>query len=147
MGLITDIARFIQYGDLPTWYYTKRGMNVGKNFNRQSGCKFDPSHCWLVSIGDDVTFANKVQILAHDDSPRFYTGYGKLGLVNVGSRVFVGANTTILMGVTIGDDVIIGAGSVVTKDIPSGSVAAGNPCRVICSMGEYVDKIKNGIPT
>ena len=51
--------------------------------------------------------------------------------INVGNNVWFGGNVTVLSGVTIGDNVVIGAGSVVTKDIPSNTVAVGNPCRVI----------------
>lgn len=141
--IIIDLVRFIQYGDLPTRYYTKRGMIVGKNFNRQSGCKFDPSHCWLISIGDDVTVANRVQILAHDDSIRIYTGCGKVGRVNVGNNVFVGANVTILMNVSIGNDVIIGAGSVITSSIPDNSIVAGVPSRIIGKTDDYIKKCIN----
>ena len=51
--------------------------------------------------------------------------------ITVGNNVWIGGNVAVLPGVTIGDDVVIGAGSVVTKDIPSGVLAAGNPCRVL----------------
>ena len=54
----------------------------------------------------------------------------------VGNDVWFGGNVVVLPGVTIGDDTIVGAGSVVTRDIPSGVVAAGNPCRVIRSISE-----------
>lgn len=131
------------YGDIPTHYFIKRGMTVGKNFNRQSGTRMDPSHCWLISIGDDVTLSNKVQILAHDDTTRIYTGYGRIGRVLIGNRVFVGANTTILMNTKIGNDVIIGAGSVVTKDVPDDSVVVGNPVRVIGKTSEFIDREKD----
>ena len=146
---LKEIVAFIMYGDLPTRYFVKRGMTIGKNFNRQSGTRLDPSHCWLISIGDDVTLSNKVQLLAHDDTPRVYTGYGRIGRIQIGNRVFVGANTTILMNTRIGDDVIIGAGSVVTKDIPNDSVVVGNPARVIGKTSEFItrekDRIENGI--
>lgn len=144
-----DIISFLQYGDLPTSYFVKRGMKVGKNFNRQSGTRMDPSHCWLISIGDDVTLANKVQILAHDDTIRIYTGYGRIAPVKIGDRVFVGANSTILMNTTIGNDVIIGAGSLVTGNIPDDSVVVGVPARVVGKTSEYIarekEKIKNGL--
>jgi maltose O-acetyltransferase len=144
-----EIISFCQYGDLPTSYFKKRGMNIGKNFNRQSGTRMDPSHCWLISIGDDVTLSNKVQILAHDDTPRIYTGYGRIAPVKIGNRVFIGANTTVLMGSNIGDDVIIGAGSVVTGTIPSGSVAVGVPAKVIGKTEDYInrekERIENGL--
>lgn len=54
--------------------------------------------------------------------------------VKIGKRCWIGAGAIILPGVTVGDDTVIGAGSVVTKDIPSGVVAVGNPCRVIKTL-------------
>ncbi len=144
-----EIISFFQYGDLPTSYFVKRGMKVGKNFNRQSGTRMDPSHCWLISIGDDVTLANKVQILAHDDTTRIYTGYGRVAPVKIGDRVFIGANSTILMNTTIGNDVIIGAGSLVTGNIPDDSIAVGVPAKVIGKTSEYIarqkEKMENGL--
>ena len=56
--------------------------------------------------------------------------------IRIGKRVWLGGNVTVLPGVTIGDDSVIGAGSVVTKDIPAGVVAAGNPCRVLRKVSE-----------
>lgn len=61
--------------------------------------------------------------------------------ITVGSHVWIGANVSVLPGVTVGDNTIIGAGSVVTKDIPSGVVAVGNPCRVLRKITE-ADKHK-----
>ena len=64
--------------------------------------------------------------------------------ITIGNRVWIGGGSTILSGVTIGDDTVaIGAGSVVTHDIPSGVVAAGNPCRV---LRKITDKDKVGFP-
>ena len=142
MSFITDLLAFLQYGDIPTSYFVKKGMKIGKNFNRQSGTRMDPSHCWLISIGDDVTLANKVQILAHDDTSRIYTGYGRVGRVSIGNRVFVGANSTILMNTKIGNDVIIGAGSLVANDIPDNCIVAGVPAKVIGKTSEYIDREK-----
>lgn len=140
MQLIRDIRTFMQYGDLPTSYYIKRGMKVGKNFNRQSGTRLDPNNCWLIDIGDDVIMSNKCQIVAHDFSMMHYTGYAAFGPVKIGNRVFIGANSTILMNVIIGDDVIIGAGSLVNKNVPDGCVVAGVPARIICKTYEYVER-------
>ena len=58
----------------------------------------------------------------------------------MGDNVFIGAGTIVLPSVTIGDHVIIGAGSVVASDIPSDSVAAGVPAKVICSLEEYYQR-------
>ena len=56
--------------------------------------------------------------------------------ITVGNNVWIGAGVTVLPGVTIGDNTIIGAGSIVNKDIPSGVIAAGNPCKVIRNITE-----------
>ncbi len=118
------------------------GLSVGKNFSRQEKTLIDQSHCWLITIGDDVTLAPRVHILAHDASTKNALGYTRLGTVNIGNNVFIGASTTILPGVDIGNNVVIGAGSVVSRNIPDNSVAAGSPARVICSYNEYLNRKK-----
>lgn len=117
-----------------------RGLVVGTNFKRMGQVIIDPSHCWHITIGDDVTLAPRVHILAHDASTKTFLNYTKVGNVSIGNQVFVGAGTIILPNVTIGDRVVIGAGSVVTKDIPSDSLAVGNPAKVVCSLPEYLEK-------
>ncbi len=116
------------------------GLTVGKNFCRQEKTLIDQSHCWLITIGDDVTLAPRVHILAHDASTKNALGYTRIGLVEIGNNVFVGASSVILPGVTIGDNVVIGANSVVSRDIPSNSVAVGSPAKVICSYEDYIEK-------
>lgn len=118
----------------------KLGLTVGKNFSRQEKTLIDQSHCWLITIGDDVTLVPRVHILAYDASTKPAVGYTRIGLVDIGNNVFIGASTTVLPGVKIGDNVVIGAGSIVSRDIPSNSVAAGNPARVICTYGEFVQR-------
>lgn len=141
MSKIKEIKNIIL--NIPNVEKLKRnGMTVGKNFFVQRGCVIDTSHCWLINIGDDVTLGPGVTILAHDASTKHELGYTKIGLVKVGSNVFIGANTTVLPNVTIGNNAIIGANSVVTKDIPDNSVSVGNPCRVIDSYKNFVEKNK-----
>lgn len=117
-----------------------RGLKVGSNFSMQPDCFIDYSHCWLISIGDNVIFAPRVHVISHDASLLNHLGYTKIGRVIIGNKVFVGNNAMILPGVTIGDNVIVGAGSVVTKDIPENSVAAGNPARVISKLSDHLVK-------
>ena len=129
-------------GEFSTKKLISMGMKVGKNFARLNGVILDPSHCWLIEIGDDVTLAPRVHILCHDASTKIFLIYTKVGNVTIGNRVFIGAESVILPGVTIGDDVVIGANSTVTHNIPSNSVAVGSPARVICTLEEYIQKEK-----
>ncbi len=118
------------------------GLKIGEGVSIQHGCLIDENHCWHISIGDRVTLAPNVHILAHDASIKRVTGYAKIGKVEIGSDVFIGAGSIILPGVEIGEGTIVGAGSVVTKDIPPKVVAGGNPARVICTIDEYLKKIE-----
>lgn len=139
VNTLKDLIRRLT-GEVPTAALVKRGLKVGTDFTRQQGCYIDPTHCFLIEIGNNVTFSIRVAVMAHDASTKKILGYTKIGRVTVGDNVFVGANTTILPGVRIGSNVIIGAGSVVTHSIPDNMVAAGNPAKVICSLEEYKAK-------
>lgn len=141
VNILKDIVRRI-IGETPTTTLIARGLKVGKNFDRHQGCYIDPTHCFLIKIGDNVTFSIRVTVMAHDASTKEFLGYSKIGRVTIGDNVFVGANTTILPGVQIGNNVIIGAGSVVTRSIPDNMVAAGNPAKIICSLEDYKTKWK-----
>ena len=123
----------------------KRGLKVGKNFNRMGGVIIDPSHCYHITIGNNVTLAPRVHVLAHDASTYTFIGKTRAANVSIGNDVFVGAGSIILPGVHIGNRVIIEAGSVVTKNIPDNSVAVGNPAKVICSLDTYLEKEKKRI--
>lgn len=138
--IILSYIRWKLRGEVPTEHLKKKGLIVGENFNRQNDCIIDYSHCWLINIGDNVTLAPRVHILAHDASTKMFLGYAKIGKVTIGNNVFVGSSTTILPNVTIGDNVIIGSGSIVNKDIESGWVVAGNPVKKICTIDEYLNK-------
>ena len=129
--------------EVPTEALIKRGMKVGTDFNRQQGCFLDPSQCFLITIGNDVTMSVRVTVMAHDASTKKTLGYTKIGQVHIGNHVFVGANTTILPGVTIGDYAVIGAGSIVTHDVPARTVVAGVPAKEICGVDEYVTRFQS----
>ena len=107
------------------------------------GCFIDPSHCFLIEIGNNVTFSIRVTLLAHDASCYNIIDYAKIGKIKIEDNVFIGANVTVLPNVVIGENSIIGAGSIVTKNIPANCVAAGNPAKVIMTLEEYEKKLKN----
>lgn len=107
-------------------------LKIGERF--YSNINFTVLDCAEVEIGDDVLIGPNVGIYTPDhalDSRERINNKEKSLPVKIGNRVWIGGNSVILGSVTIGDDSVIGAGSVVTKDIPSGVLAFGNPCRVI----------------
>lgn len=127
-------------GEYTTEKLISMGMKVGKNFKRLNGTILDPAHCWLIEIGNNVTMAPRVHILCHDAGTKTFLNYTKIGRVTIGDNVFIGAESVVLPGVTIGSNVIIGANSTVTHDIPENSVAVGSPARVICTLDAYLEK-------
>jgi maltose O-acetyltransferase len=133
----------------PIQNYIDKGLVVGKNFYIGDEVIIDSSHIWHIEIGDDVTLAPRVHILAHDASTKMHLNYTRIGKVKIGNRVFIGASSIILPGVTIGNNVIIGAGSLVSRDIPDGNVAVGNPAKPICTIDDFLSKKRdemNGVP-
>ncbi len=92
-----------------------------------------------VTIGDYVFIGPNVVISTSGhplDAERRNRGLEIALPITIGNNVWIGANVTVLPGVTIGDDAVIGAGSVITKDIPPGVLAVGNPCRVLREITE-----------
>lgn len=133
--------------DYTTEQLVEMGLVVGDNFLRMHGAIIDPSHCWHIHIGNNVTLAPRVHILAHDASLCHHLGYAKIGNVVIGDNVFIGAETVVLPGVTIGNNCIIGANSTVSRNIPAGSVAVGSPARVVCKVSDYVERNKKLMQT
>lgn len=120
-------------------FYCDYGRNtrIGKNFYCNYDCVF--LDCGPITIGDNVKLGPKVALYAVDhpiDPVVRATDYDFPKPITIGSDVWIGGSAVICPGVTIGENTVIGAGSVVTKDIPANVVAAGNPCRVIRPITE-----------
>ena len=94
-----------------------------------SDVHFDGIRPDLVEIGDRAALTSGTRILTHFFNPTDWGMY--LGKVTIGKRVFKGVNTVIVNSVEIGDDAVIAAGSVVTKDVPAGEIWGGNPAKFI----------------
>ncbi len=112
-------------------------IEVGDNFFANFGCTI--LDVAKVEIGDNVFFAPNVSIYTaghplHPESRNSMYEYGVS--VKIGNDCWLGGNVVVVPGVTIGDGCVIGAGSVVAKDIPPYSLAVGNPCRVIRKITE-----------
>lgn len=130
-------------------YLKDRGVKLGDevNFRYPLSTKIDLTRPTLIEIGNKVDINANFSILTHDFGTFVFRNlYGDFvpssGKVLIGNNIYFGRDVTILKGVTIGDNCIIGLGSVITKDIPSNSVACGSPCRVICTIEEYYRKRK-----
>ena len=115
-------------------------MKIGK------GCVFTGkvyfgSEPYLIEIGNRVRITRNVNFITHEGSCGIFRdenpGINIFGKIKVGDNSFIGINSIIMPGVTIGSNVVIGAGSIVVKDIPSNSVAVGIPARVIKTIEEY----------
>lgn len=101
----------------------------------------------LIKFGDNVWITSGCQLLCHDASVIMInimrSGHrDRVGPIIIGSNSFLGNNVIVLPGTTIGSNTIIGAGSVVTKDIPDNAVFAGNPAHRICDFEDYVLRIE-----
>ena len=118
---------------------------IGENVSIQS--RRLPVYPKLVYIHNNVLIATDVRFTVHDGIHNMLNNiYGrgtiaeKMGCIEIGNNVFVGAGCRILYNTRIGNNVIVGAGSLVNKDIPDNSVYAGVPAKKICSFDEYVKK-------
>lgn len=120
--------------------YISMGMKIGKNCSIQPRCIFDYSHCNLITIGNNVIIAPEAYLLAHDASTKSDLGYTKIGRIDIEDNVFIGARALIMPGVTVGENSIVAAGSVVTKNVRPNTVVAGNPAKEITSREEYINK-------
>lgn len=120
-------------------FYCEYGthIEVGESFYANTGCVM--LDVGKITIGDHAFFGPNVALYTaghpiHPDSRNSEYEYGIP--ITIGNNVWIGGNCVILPGIEIGDNVVIGAGSVVTKNIPDNVCAAGNPCRVIREITE-----------
>ena len=106
-----------------------------------------PLYAKLISIGSNVWMASGVDFIPHDVTHYMLNGMKdgckyteKIGCIEIGNNVFIGADAKILYDVKVGNNVIIAAGALVNKDVPSNSVVGGVPARVISSFDDYLVK-------
>lgn len=131
-------------------FLRKKGIKIGKNifWGNIRTINIDTTRPSLVEIGDNVRIDTGMTILTHDYPTwvfrKVYNDFvSSSGKVKIGNNVYCAQYVTILKGVTIGDNCVIGFGSVVTKDIPANSVAVGQPAKVVSTLEDYYTKCKD----
>lgn len=126
----------------------KKGVKIGDHcilFRVSLG-----SEPYLISIGNHCEITSGVTFITHDGGTwifrenKKYTG-AKFGPIIIRDNCFIGINTIILPDTEIGPNSVIGAGSVVTKNVPPDCVYAGNPAHFICTTDEYLKKCKGNV--
>jgi len=123
-----QIARYFPILSVKNWIYRRvLGMKVGKQTAFALMVMVDVFFPEKITVGDNSIIGYNTTILTHEYLIKEY----RLGEVQIGSHVMIGANTTILPGVTIGDHAVVAAGSVVHKDVAPYSFVGGNPMQVI----------------
>lgn len=131
-------------------YLRKHGIRVGENVHFRNpvyNC-IDFNRPTLIEFGNNLDINENFTVLTHDFGTFVFREVYKdfvnsSGKVKIGNNIVFGRNVTILKGVTIGDNCIIGAGSIITHSIPDNSVAVGAPAKVICTLDEYYKKRKS----
>lgn len=127
-----------------------KGVKTGNNCEIYKNVVFG-SEPYLITLGDDVRITDGVKFCTHDGGVWVlrHLPYGdkisdvdRFGPIFVGNNVHIGWNSIIMPGVSIGDNVVIGAGSIVTHDIPNNSIAMGIPARVSGTVEDYYNKHK-----
>lgn len=117
------------------YYQTNvKHMDIAQSALVSFGTKLDKVNPHGIHIGEETYIASGTRILAHDYCMKRHAD------TYIGKRCFIRADAIVLCGVNIGDEVIVGAGSVVTKDVPSNCIVAGNPARIIrkgITTGKY----------
>ncbi|EMJ7521484.1 acyltransferase [Providencia rettgeri] len=147
--MITKIKNLILFLYLKIFgaekYARLLGVKIGEKcriYNTDWG-----SEPFLIDIGSNVTISKNVTFITHDGSPWIFrekTGrYYKYARITIEDNIFIGMNTIIMPGVTIKSNVIVGSGSIVTKNLDSSYVYAGNPARKIDTLENYLAKVKS----
>lgn len=133
----------------PEKYARHLGVKIGKN------CLISTrnwsSEPYLITIGNNVQITNDVYLHTHGGGQaarRLYPNFDVFGKIEVKDWAYIGCNSQLMPGVTIGEGSLIAAGSIVTKSVPAGEVWGGNPAKRLCSVEEYIQRnIKYNLDT
>lgn len=129
------------------WSLEKQAIHAGIEMGSENfiASRFWSSEPYLIRIGSHCQITAGVKFYTHGGAGaarRWYPKFDTFGKVVIGDYVYIGNDAKIMPGVTVGDNVLIAAGSIVTKSIPANVVAAGNPAKYICTIEEYIERNK-----
>ncbi|MER0465492.1 heptaprenylglyceryl phosphate O-acetyltransferase [Bacillus cabrialesii subsp. cabrialesii] len=137
--IVIQIARYTPFIGMKNWLYrTFLRMKVGKQTSFALMVMPDTMFPEQISVGTNTIIGYNTTILAHEYLIQEY----RIGKVLIGDEVMIGANTTILPGVEIGDGAVVSAGTLVHKDVPAGAFVGGNPMRIIYTKEEMQERLK-----
>ncbi|QHQ80595.1 heptaprenylglyceryl phosphate O-acetyltransferase [Bacillus subtilis] len=137
--IVIQIARYTPFIGMKNWLYrTFLRMKVGKQTSFALMVMPDTMFPEKISVGTNTIIGYNTTILAHEYLIHEY----RIGKVLIGDEVMIGANTTILPGVKIGDGAVVSAGTLVHKDVPAGAFVGGNPMRIIYTKEEMQERLK-----
>lgn len=135
--IVIQLARYTPFLNMKNWMYrTLLKMNVGDQASFALMVMVDVMFPEKISVGKNTVIGYNTTILAHEYLIKEY----RLGDVEIGDEVLIGANSTVLPGVVIGDGAIVSAGTLVNKDVPAGAFVGGNPMRIIYTKEELAKR-------
>lgn len=138
--IVIQMARYTPFLNVKNWLYrTFLRMEIGDKTSFALMVMLDVMFPEKISVGKNTVIGYNTTILAHEYLIHEY----RLGDVKIGDEVMIGANSTILPGVSIGDQAIVSAGTLVHKDVPAGSFVGGNPMRIIYTKEELKKRWEN----
>ncbi|TDL78879.1 acyltransferase [Peribacillus frigoritolerans] len=126
--IVIQVARYTPFLSMKNWMYRNfLGMKVGQHTSFALMVMLDVMFPEKIKVGRNTVIGYNTTLLAHEYLIREY----RLGDIVIGDEVMIGANSTVLPGIEIGDGAIVSAGTLVHKDVPAGAFVGGNPMRVI----------------
>ena len=140
--MFTALQRFFLH--YRVWRLQRAGLTIGPDCRFATMPEFG-SEPYLITIGRHVSFAPEVMFVTHDggtyvfrEDPR-YKHVIKYGRITIRDNCMIGCRVTILPGVTVGPNAVVGAGALVAHDVPANTVVAGNPARVVMGVAQYAE--------
>ena len=148
-NIILQLKMSLWSHDQKIEFLRKRGVQIGERCRIYARISAFGSEPYLVKIGDHVEITSGVRFITHDGATWVFReladwdeSINRINTIEIMDNCFVGANAIILYGVRIGPNSIVGAGAVVSKDVPENSIVVGNPARVIGEIDSFFEKCK-----